>query len=96
MNENLLSVLKEKIDILSALVERMNLDLNQKNAELTSMSVEMNNIKSQLDIKKLEVARIQSKINEKVKISNEAQSALNKILDNTQKLLQAVDVESSK
>lgn len=95
-NEDILSQLSQKIAQLQGVIDQMSASVAQKNAELNSMSVQMSEIKSHLDMKKLEVTRIQNKIREKTKISNEAQSALNKILDNTHKLLQAVDVESNK
>ena len=52
-------------------------------------------MKSRYDMKKLEVSRIENKIREKSKICNEARLACDKIIDNTSKLLQAVNNEVS-
>ena len=63
--------------------------------ELNNISIKMSEVRSRLEMKKTDVNRIQNKINEKSKIANEARMAYNKILDNTSKLLQAVNNENN-
>ena len=63
--------------------------------ELNNIALKMSEVRSRLEMKKSDVNRIQNKINEKSKIANEARNAYNKILDNTSKLLQAVNDQNS-
>ena len=95
MSNNLLEELKYKIAQYEEQVKALTQSVNQKNLELNNMSLRMSEIRSKLEMKKADVNRIQNKINEKSKISNEARMAYNKILDNTSKLLQAVNNENS-
>ena len=76
-------------------VKALTQSVNQKNMELNNMALRMSEIRSKLEMKKTDVNRIQNKINEKSKIANEARMAYNKILDNTSKLLQAVNDQNS-
>ena len=95
MSNNLLEELKYKIAQYEEQVRALTQSVNQKNMELNNMALRMSEIRSKLEMKKSDVNRIQNKINEKSKIANEARMAYNKILDNTSKLLQAVNNESS-
>ena len=95
MSNNLLDELKYKIAQYEEQVKALTQSVNQKNLELNNMSLRMSEIRSKLEMKKADVNRIQNKINEKSKIANEARMAYNKILDNTSKLLQAVNNENS-
>ena len=95
MSNNLLEDLKYKIAQYEELVKAITQNVSQKNIELNNIALKMSEIKSRLEMKKSEVNRIQNKINEKSKIANEARMAYNKILDNTSKLLQAVNNEST-
>ena len=95
MSNNLLEDLKYKIAQYEEQVKALTQSVNQKNLELNNMSLRMSEIRSKLEMKKADVNRIQNKINEKSKIANEARMAYNKILDNTSKLLQAVNNENS-
>ena len=95
MSNNLLEDLKYKIAQYEELVKAITQNVSQKNLELNNIALKMSEIKSRLEMKKSEVNRIQNKINEKSKIANEARMAYNKILDNTSKLLQAVNNEST-
>ena len=63
--------------------------------ELNNIALKMSELRSRVEMKKTDVNRIQNKINEKSKIANEARMAYNKILDNTSKLLQAVNDQNS-
>ena len=62
---------------------------------MNNIALRMSELRTKSEMKKTDVNRIQNKINEKSKIANEARMAYNKILDNTSKLLQAVNNESS-
>ena len=62
---------------------------------MDNIAIKMSELRSKLEMKKSDVNRIQNKINEKSKIANEARMAYNKILDNTSKLLQAVNNENT-
>ena len=95
MSNNLLEELKYKIAQYEEQVKALTQSVNQKNMELNNMALRMSEIRSKLEMKKTDVNRIQNKINEKSKIANEARMAYNKILDNTSKLLQAVNNENS-
>ena len=95
MSNNLLDELKYKIAQYEEQVRALTQAVNQKNMELNNISIKMSEVRSRLEMKKTDVNRIQNKINEKSKIANEARMAYNKILDNTSKLLQAVNNESS-
>ena len=95
MSNNLLEELKYKIAQYEEQVKALTQSVNQKNMELNNIALKMSEIRSRLEMKKTDVNRIQNKINEKSKIANEARMAYNKILDNTSKLLQAVNNESS-
>ena len=95
MSNNLLEELKYKIAQYEEQVRALTQTVNQKNMELNNISIKMSEVRSRLEMKKTDVNRIQNKINEKSKIANEARMAYNKILDNTSKLLQAVNNENS-
>ena len=95
MSNNLLEDLKYKIAQYEELVKALTQNINQKNMELNNIAMKMSEIRSRLEMKKTDVNRIQNKINEKSKIANEAGMAYNKILDNTSKLLQAVNNENN-
>ena len=95
MSNNLLEDLKYKIAQYEELVKALTQNINQKNIELNNIAMKMSEIRSRLEMKKTDVNRIQNKINEKSKIANEARMAYNKILDNTSKLLQAVNNENN-
>ena len=95
MSNNLLEELKYKIAQYEEQVRALTQAVNQKNMELNNISIKMSEVRSRLEMKKTDVNRIQNKINEKSKIANEARMAYNKILDNTSKLLQAVNNENS-
>ena len=95
MSNNLLEELKYKIAQYEEQVKALTQTVNQKNMELNNIATRMSEIRSKLEMKKTDVNRIQNKINEKSKIANEARMAYNKILDNTSKLLQAVNNENS-
>ena len=95
MSNNLLEDLKYKIAQYEELVKALTQNINQKNMELNNIAMKMSDIRSRLEMKKTDVNRIQNKINEKSKIANEARMAYNKILDNTSKLLQAVNNENN-
>ena len=95
MSGNLLEDLKNKIDQYDQLIKRMSDTINQKNMELNNISMKMMELKSLVDKKKNDVNRIQNKIQEKSKICNEARTAYNRIVDNTSKLLQAVNNEAT-
>ena len=95
MSNNLLEELKYKIAQYEELVKALTQNINQKNMELNNIAMKMSEVRSRLEMKKTDVNRIQNKINEKSKIANEAKMAYNKILDNTSKLLQAVNNENN-
>ena len=95
MSNNLLEELKYKISQYEEQVKTLTQNVNQKNIELNNIALRMSELRTKLEMKKTDVNRIQNKINEKSKIANEARMAYNKILDNTSKLLQAVNNESS-
>ena len=95
MSNNLLEELKYKISQYEEQVKALTQNVNQKNIELNNIVLRMSELRTKLEMKKTDVNRIQNKINEKSKIANEARMAYNKILDNTSKLLQAVNNESS-
>ena len=95
MSNNLLEELKYKISQYEEQVKALTQNVNQKNIELNNIALRMSELRTKLEMKKTDVNRIQNKINEKSKIANEARMAYNKILDNTSKLLQAVNNESS-
>ena len=95
MSNNLLEDLKYKIAQYEELVKALTQNINQKNMELNNIAMKMSEIRSRLEMKKTDVNRIQNKINEKSKIAGEARMAYNKILDNTSKLLQAVNNENN-
>ena len=95
MSNNLLEELKYKIAQYEEQVKALTQSVNQKNLDLNNISVKMSEIRSRIEMKKTDDNRIQNKINEKSKIANEARMAYNKILDNTSKLLQAVNNENS-
>ena len=95
MSNNLLEELKYKIAQYEEQVKVLTQSVNQKNMELNNIALKMSELRSRVEMKKTDVNRIQNKINEKSKIANEAKMAYNKILDNTSKLLQAVNHESS-
>ena len=95
MSNNLLEELKYKIAQYEELVKALTQNINQKNMELNNIEMKMSEVRSRLEMKKTDVNRIQNKINEKSKIANEARMAYNKILDNTSKLLQAVNNENN-
>ena len=87
--------MKYKIAQYEEQVKALTQSVNQKNMELNNIALKMSELRSRVEMKKTDVNRIQNKINEKSKIANEARMAYNKILDNTSKLLQAVNHESS-
>ena len=95
MSNNLLEELKYKISQYEEQVKALTQNVNQKNIELNNIALRMSELRTKLEMKKTDVNRIQNKINEKSKIANEARMAYNKILDNTSKLLQAVNNESN-
>ena len=95
MSNNLLEELKYKIAQYEELVKALTQNINQKNMELNNIAMKMSEVRSRLEMKKTDVNRIQNKINEKSKIAFEARMAYNKILDNTSKLLQAVNNENN-
>ncbi len=95
MSNNLLEELKYKIAQYEEQVKALTQTVNQKNMELNNIALKMSEVRSRLEMKKSDVNRIQNKINEKSKIANEARNAYNKILDNTSKLLQAVNDQNS-
>ena len=95
MSNNLLEELKYKIAQYEEQVKALTQTVNQKNIELNNIALKMSEIRSRLEMKKTDVNRIQNRINEKSKIANEARMAYNKILDNTSKLLQAVNNENN-
>ena len=95
MSNNLLEDLKYKIAQYEELVKALTQNINQKNMELNNIAMKMSEIRARLEMKKTDVNRIQNKINEKSKIASEARMAYNKILDNTSKLLQAVNNENN-
>ena len=95
MSNNLLEELKYKIAQYEEQVKALTQNVNQKNLELNNIAIKMSELRSKLEMKKSDINRIQNKINEKSKIANEARMAYNKILDNTSKLLQAVNNENT-
>ena len=95
MSMNLLEELNQKIEQLEQSVNTLRLNLSKETSELNEIQKQMTDIKSKYDMKKFEVSRIENKIKEKSKIYNEARLACDKIIDNTSKLLQAVNNEVS-
>lgn len=95
MSMNLLEELNQKIEQLEQNVNTLRLNLSKETSELNEIQKQMTDIKSKYDMKKFEVSRIENKIKEKSKICNEARLACDKIIDNTSKLLQAVNNEVS-
>jgi chromosome segregation ATPase len=90
---NLLEELNQKIEQLEQSVNVLRMNLSKETSEMNELQKQLTDIKSRYDMKKLEVSRIESKIKEKSKICNEARAACDKIIDNTSKLLQAVNNE---
>ena len=90
---NLLEELNQKIEQLEQSVNVLRMNLSKETSEMNELQKQLTDIKSRYDMKKLEVSRIESKIKEKSKICNKARAACEKIIDNTSKLLQAVNNE---
>ncbi len=62
--------------------------------EMEEIEAQINTLKAKYEMKKLEVYQLQSKMDEKVKMVNEARKAYSKIVENTARLIEAMDIES--
>lgn len=61
--------------------------------EMDEIEAQINTLKAKYEMKKLEVYQLQSKMDEKVKMVNEARKAYTKIVENTARLIEAMDME---
>jgi len=68
--------------------------IDGEKGEMEEIEAQINTLKAKYEMKKLEVYQLQSKIDEKVKMVNEARKAYTKIVENTARLIEAMDIES--
>jgi chromosome segregation ATPase len=94
-DKNILKELTVKIDALESTINDLRGTIGREKSDMEEIENQINNLKAKFEIKKLEVYQLNSKLEEKTRIANEARRALTKIVENTTKLIEAVDLEAN-
>lgn len=91
---NPLYELAEKIGVLERNLSELKSVVDEEKGQLDEIGQEIQNLKAKYDSKRQELQVLNVKVDEKAKLLNEAKKAYQKIKDNTNRLIEAIDNEN--